>query len=64
MNYTKKVREYCSSNKDSFVDVSKMKGCEFAEVPYKTLLKIFNRLEDEGIVRISKGVCIESAIRY
>lgn len=57
MNFTKKVREYCNVNKDSFVDVSKMKDCEFAEVPYKTLLKILNRLEDEGMLNsVSKGV--------
>lgn len=58
MNYTKNVREYCSSNKDSFVDVSKMKDCEFANVPYKTLLKILNRLEDEGMMNSVSKECI------
>ena len=40
MNYTKFVREYCKNNSSTFFDVSKLKDTEFAEVPYKTLLKI------------------------
>lgn len=57
MNYTKKVREYCDANKDSLIDVSKIKDVDFAEIPYKTLLKILNRLEDEGkVMSVSKGV--------
>ena len=29
----------------------------FSDIPYKTLLKIFNRLEDEGVVHtVSKGI--------
>lgn len=57
MNYTKFVREYCKNNSSTFFDVSKLKDTEFAEVPYKTLLKILNRLEEEGLLStISKGV--------
>lgn len=56
-NYTKKIREYCQRHNGSLLDVSKIKNEEFSEVPYKTLLKILNRLEDEGIIRsVSKGV--------
>lgn len=40
MNYTKLIREYCKNNSGAFFDVSKLKDTEFAEVPYKTLLKI------------------------
>ena len=37
--------------------MSKVKDEEFAEIPYKTLLKILNRLEEEKIVTsVSKGV--------
>ena len=37
--------------------MSKLKNTEFAEVPYKTLLKILNRLEEEGLLSaVSKGV--------
>lgn len=50
MNYTKLIREYCKNNSGSIFDVSKLKDAEFAEVPYKTLLKILNRLEAEGLL--------------
>lgn len=57
MNYTKLVREYCKNNSGAIFDVSKLKNTEFAEVPYKTLLKILNRLEEEGLLSaVSKGV--------
>ena len=57
MNYTKLVREYCKNNSGTFFDVSKLKDTEFAEVQYKTLLKILNRLEEEGLLKpVSKGV--------
>ena len=57
MNYTKLVREYCKNNSGAIFDVSKLKDTEFAEVPYKTLLKILNRLEEEGLLKpVSKGV--------
>lgn len=57
MNYTKLVREYCKNNSGAVFDVSKLKDTEFAEVPYKTLLKILNRLEEEGLLKpVSKGV--------
>ena len=37
--------------------MSKLKDTEFADVPYKTLLKILNRLEKEGLLKpVSKGV--------
>lgn len=57
MTYTKQVREYCENHKGTIIDVSKVKDEEFAEIPYKTLLKILNRLEEEKIVTsVSKGV--------
>lgn len=57
MNYTKLVREYCKNNSGAIFDVSKLKNMEFVEVPYKTLLKILNRLEEEGLLKpFSKGV--------
>lgn len=57
MNYTKFVREYCKNNSGAFFDVSKLKDAEFSEVPYKTLLKILNRLEEECLLKsVSKGV--------
>lgn len=57
MNYTKTLREYCLSNVGSIFDVSKMKELHFSMIPYKTLLKIVNRLEEEKLVKkVSKGV--------
>ena len=57
MNYTKLVREYCKNNSGAIFDVSKLNDTEFVEVPYKTLLKILNRLEEEGLLKpVSKGV--------
>ena len=51
------IREYCKNNSGAIFDVSKLKDTEFAEVPYKTLLKILNRLEEEGLLKpVSKGV--------
>ena len=57
LSYTKQVREYCLNNQGTVLDVSLMKDNEFSEIPYKTLLKILNRLEEEkSISGISKGV--------
>lgn len=57
MNYTKQVREYCEKHDNSLVDIAIVRDSVFADIPYKTLLKIFNRLEDEGVVNtVSKGI--------
>ncbi len=57
MNYTKQVREYCEEHANSLIDISVVRNSVFADIPYKTLLKIFNRLEYEGIVHtVSKGL--------
>lgn len=42
---------------NSLIDISIVRDSVFVDIPYKTLLKIFNRLEDDGIVnKVSKGV--------
>ena len=57
MNYTKQVREYCEQHNNSLIDTSIVRDSMFKDIPYKTLLKIFNRLEDEGNVHtVSKGL--------
>ena len=57
MNYTKQVTEYCKKNANSLIDISIIRNSVFSDIPYKTLLKIFNRLEDEGVVHtVSKGI--------
>lgn len=57
MNYSKTIREYCKQNKDKVFNVSYERIHHFEMVPYKTLLKILNRLEEEKIITTySKGI--------
>lgn len=57
MTYTKQVREYCDKHGKGLIDISVVQNSVFSDIPYKTLLKIFNRLEKEEIViTVSKGV--------
>lgn len=57
MKYTKTVREYCDKHKEEMLEVAKVKNDQFADIPYKTLLKILNRLEEERIITsVSKGI--------
>ena len=57
MNYSKTIREYCKQNKGKVFDVSYERTAHFEMVPYKTLLKILNRLEEEKIITTySKGI--------
>ncbi|MBN2267839.1 MAG: hypothetical protein JXC35_00235 [Acholeplasmataceae bacterium] len=59
MNYTKRLREFFSQNQRHIFDVQYELNHRFSLIPYKTLLKILNRLEEEGIVSsIAKGVYI------
>ena len=59
MNYTKTLREFFSQNQGHIFDVQYEQNHRFSLIPYKTLLKILNRLEEEGIVSsIAKGVYI------
>lgn len=57
MNYTERVRDYCQTHKNTILDVSTVRNSEFVDVPYKTLLKVLHRLEEEGLIEIiTKGV--------
>ncbi len=57
MKYTKTVREYCDKHKKEMLEIAKVKNNQFADIPYKTLLKILNRLEEEHIITsVSKGI--------
>ena len=39
------------------LEVANVKEKEFADIPYKTLLKILNRLEEEQVITsVSKGI--------
>ena len=57
MNYTKTIRAYCKKNEGTILDSKQIANDYFSMVPYKTFMKILNRLEDEGILSpVSKGV--------
>lgn len=57
MNYTKTIRTYCLQNKGKIFDAGKMAEDYFSMVPYKTMMKVLNRLEEEEILqKVSKGV--------
>lgn len=59
MNYTKTIREYCLQNVGRVFDVSYEYKKHFSMVPYKTFLKILNRLEEDEIIKgYSKGIYI------
>lgn len=57
MNYSKTIREYCKQNIGKVFDVSYERTHHFEMIPYKTLLKILNRLEEEKVIAAySKGI--------
>ena len=57
MNYTKTIRQFCKQNRGELFDAGKMAEDYFSMIPYKTLLKILNRLQSEGLLtHFSKGV--------
>ena len=57
MNYTDAVREYCYKHKNEILEVARLKEFQFEDIPYKTLLRIMNRLEEEQIITgVSKGI--------
>ena len=59
MNYSKMIREYCLQNKGNIFDVPFERKTHFDIIPYKTLLKILNKLEEEGIIKeYSKGLYV------
>ena len=59
MNYTKALRSFCLQNKGKVLDSAELHKQYFEFVPYKTFLKVLNRLRDEGLlIAIDKG-CLE-----
>ena len=57
MSYIDTVRNYCEKHKYEMLEVANVKDKEFADIPYKTLLKILNRLEEvQVIIGVSKGI--------
>ena len=57
MSYIDTVRDYCQKQKYELLEVANVKEKEFVDIPYKTLLKILNRLvEEQVITSVSKGI--------
>ena len=52
MNYTERVIDYCQTHKNTILVVSTVRNSEFVDVPYKTHLKVLNRLEEERLIEI------------
>ena len=58
MNYTKTLRNYCLQNPGKLFDVGFMAEKYFPMIPYKSYLKILNRLQDEKIRRSCRRASI------
>ena len=60
MNYTKQVREYCETHANVLIDISVVRDSVFEDIPYKTLLKIFNRLKMKVLyIQFQKGYIVQ-----
>ena len=57
MNYTQTIRNYISERKGGFFEITYERKKYFHMIPDKTLMKVLNRLEDEGLLlSIAKGL--------
>ena len=57
MNYTQTIRNYISERKGDFFEITFERKKYFHMIPDKTLMKVLNRLEDEGLLlSIAKGL--------
>ena len=57
MNYTQTIRNYISERSGEFFETTYERKKYFHMVPDKTLMKVLNRLEDEGLLlSIAKGL--------
>lgn len=57
MNYTQTIRNYVLERKGEMFDVSYEFNKRFQMIPHKTLMRILNRLEDEGLLlTVGKGL--------
>lgn len=57
MNYTQTIRNYISERKGDFFEITYERKKYFHMIPDKTLMKVLNRLEDEGLLLpIAKGL--------
>ena len=57
MNYTQTIRNYISERKGEFFEITYERKKYFHMIPDKTLMKVLNRLEDEGLLlSVAKGL--------
>ena len=57
MNYTQTIRNYISERKGEFFEITYERKKYFHIISDKTLMKVSNRLEDEGLLlSIAKGL--------
>ena len=57
MNYTKTIRNYINDNKGGFFEITYEHSKYFQIIPAKTLMKVLNRLEEEGLLlKVAKGL--------
>ena len=57
MNYTQTIRNYISERKGEFFEITYEHKKYFHMIPDKTLMKVLNRLDDEGLLlSVAKGL--------
>ena len=57
MNYTKTIRNYINDNKGGFFEITYEHSKYFQIIPAKTLMKVLNRLEEDGLLlKVAKGL--------
>ena len=57
MNNTQTIRNYISERKGEFFEITYERKKYFHMILYKTLMKVLNRLEDEGLLlSVAKGL--------
>ena len=57
MNYTQTIRNYINERKSEFFEITYERKKYFHMIPDKTIMKVLNRLEDEGLLlSVAKGL--------
>ena len=63
MNYTQTIRNYISERKGEFFEITYERKKYFHMIPDKTLMKVLNRLEDEGLIyRLQKVYILQMMV--
>ena len=63
MNYTQTIRNYINERKGEFFEITYERKKYFHMIPDKTLMKVLNRLEDEGLIyRLQKVYILQMMV--